>query len=196
MTRVITHLSLILDRSGSMRTIDVTFLQGAVELVDGLSDSDELRITLFATEAHVGGIQSVESARATLNALVPPNGSTRLYDTIAEVMSLEEDDSKKYIYAIVTDGLDNASMVHTRASVQSIIQATKEKGATVLFVGANMDAPAVAQSLGISTSDALTFAPSQEGAYKAMRSLSAAVQRTVSMEPSGFLPSERAESLA
>jgi Ca-activated chloride channel family protein len=112
---------LILDRSGSMNE-SVNGLskiekakQGLVQFVNLLGNSDGLGLTAFSTSADVRTPVSAlgPKRRDLLNSInsIYANGSTRLFDTIAEqVNSLRVLPSKHIkVVIVLTDGLDTNS---------------------------------------------------------------------------------------
>jgi Ca-activated chloride channel family protein len=114
---------LVLDRSGSMNdTINgkskiAGARDGAKAFISLLGDADEVGLTVFSSDAQVlAPVAPLGSQRAQLNQLIDgiqADGSTRLYDTVAEqVDSLKASASTgTNIKAVVvlTDGLDTAS---------------------------------------------------------------------------------------
>ena len=112
---------LILDRSGSMNDLVGGLSkiekakQGLVEFVNLLGDSDGLGLTVFSTNTDVLSAVSPlgpkrQSVLASISG-IDANGSTRLFDTIAEqVASLKALPSKHIkVVVVLTDGMDTSS---------------------------------------------------------------------------------------
>jgi len=112
---------LVLDESGSMndslngkRKIDAA-KEGLKSFVSLLGDADQVGLTVFSDSAQVlDGIAPLGDQRAQLNHAIDgirANGSTRLYDTVAEQVDALKSTSGSSIKAVVvlTDGLDNGS---------------------------------------------------------------------------------------
>lgn len=84
--------------------------------------------------------------------------------------------AEKIIFAIITDGLENASREYSRDRVRFMIESQKEKyGWEFLFLGANMDAVAEASTFGISADRSVTFQNDSQGIEKNYRAVSEAI---------------------
>lgn len=114
-----------------------------------------------------------------------PRGGTALYDALGHTINAvtarhaemkEEDRPSKVIFIISTDGHENCSTEFNRAQVNDMIrhQETKHNWETV-YLGANQDAFAVGQTLGIQSSRIVNFAASAKGTEALYRGLSRAV---------------------
>jgi hypothetical protein len=75
---------------------------------------------------------------------------------------------------IITDGYENSSKEFTKAAVNSLIKARNDEWQFV-FLGANQDAIAEAQSFGINVNSALTYASNKEGVESAFYSTSQSI---------------------
>jgi Ca-activated chloride channel homolog len=112
---------LILDRSGSMNeTINglskiEKAKQGLIQFVNLLGNSDGLGLTIFSTNADVlTPVSALGPKRQDLlNSInnIDANGSTRLFDTIAEQVNVLKALPSKHIKVVIvlTDGLDTNS---------------------------------------------------------------------------------------
>lgn len=111
-----------------------------------------------------------------------PNGCTALYDAVCSTIDKvgkalsdtpEEDRPCKVMVVIVTDGLENASREYTSKDVKSRIEHQRDKyNWDFNFIGANIDVEDVAQDIGISTMDAMTYTASDIGTKSVYTSLS------------------------
>ena len=195
------HFTLLLDRSGSIATIDASLLDGAGELIADLDDETLVTIVPFSSTVHAHTTSDKQTASTLLRQVASPSGTTCLWDAIAQTVSgqLGELDHGPHTIAIVTDGLDTCSREHDARSAHDLISDAKEAGFHIFFVGTNIDATQVAGQIGVAPGQALNFAPNTDGARNAMRSLSAAVRRSASVErgeSADFLQVERTESMA
>ena len=94
-------------------------------------------------------------------------GSTALLDAIGDAIhhignvhkyARKEDRPDKTVFVIITDGMENASRRYTYEKVRGLIERRKEKyGWEFLFLGANIDAVAVASRVGISADRAVEY---------------------------------------
>lgn len=63
----------------------------------------------------------------------------------------------KVLVVIITDGMENASRRFTARQMQALVSARREMGWEFMFLGANMDAIAAAQEVGIDPNLAQTY---------------------------------------
>ena len=82
------------------------------------------------------------------------------------------------IVVITTDGMENASRKYSYEQVKRLIVQKEEEGWNFLFLGANTDAAAEAERIGISPDFAATYVADAEGTHAMHRARCAA---TVSM---------------
>ncbi|HAM15763.1 MAG TPA: hypothetical protein DCP91_07890, partial [Eggerthellaceae bacterium] len=64
---------------------------------------------------------------------------------------------------ITTDGMENASRKYTYSDIRATIERKKAEGWEFLFLGANIDAAAEADRIGISADHAATYLADDEG---------------------------------
>lgn len=111
-----------------------------------------------------------------------PRGATPLYDAIAWTIArvdaraahrdsagLDEEDQ---LVVVVTDGLENASREHTRRSVFDMITERRQKGWSLLFLGADQDSFASGQAMAVASSNIANWEKSVDGTAKMWRDVS------------------------
>ena len=152
----VVHVSLVLDRTGSMASIRSDAIGGYNAYIDELKKSgDSVRFTrtMFDSQSvdvvH-DGIEIGQVPHLTEESY-QPRAMTPLYDAIMmAVRSLEPkvgpDDS--VILAVLTDGLENASKRYTLSDVKECITAKQNEGWTFAYLGADQDAWVVGESIG------------------------------------------------
>ncbi len=161
-----THLAYILDRSGSMQSLQEAavsafnnFLQSQLDVPDEAKLSLVLFDDRYERLHHGIPLQNVPMLTA---ADFVPRGSTALLDAIGRTIKelsasndtlLEEHRPSKVILAIFTDGYENASRTYTNAHISDLIAAHREKGWEFLFLAANQDAIATAAAMNIHAAD-------------------------------------------
>ena len=75
-----------------------------------------------------------------------------------------EDVPEHTIFVITTDGMENASHQYTKARVKGMVERQKEKyGWEFLFLGANFDAIAAAEGIGIGWDRAVKYVQDTAG---------------------------------
>jgi hypothetical protein len=154
------YVHLLLDRSGSMEANRDATIDAFNEYVNGLLLSDavaaRLSLTLFDSE----GIDLVhdslpvaEFPKLTRETFVP-RASTPLLDavgrTINHIDGIKLRGAEKIAFAIVTDGLENASREFTLAMVRDALKRRQDENDwQVLYLGADIDAVREAAKIGV-----------------------------------------------
>ena len=127
-----------------------------------------------------------------LDEAVSCGGMTPLYDAMIDfreaIVPLEGD---RHTVVFLTDGDENASTRHGRAEAADFVKSLRDRGANVVFIGADFDAFAQAASFGVKKDDVLNMAA---GSYVA--GASALASRTQNYAATGvargFTDEERA----
>lgn len=162
-----THLAYILDRSGSMAPMQepaVAAFNGFLKSQLDVPGEACLTLVLFDDqyETPVASVP-VEQVPKLTAATYTPRGSTALLDAIGR--TLKETDARirilpdaekpgKVIFAIFTDGAENASTHYTMKHISDLIALyRREKGWEFLFLAANQDAIATAAGINIHAHD-------------------------------------------
>ncbi len=180
-------LVLVVDRSGSMQSIRQDMEGGIKTLLDEQAEAPGACVVTVAQfdDQYELLFQGVPVAEVTRYELVP-RGSTALLDaigrTIGEVSNwlrrLDEDRRPgKVVFAVVTDGLENASHEWTRDKVMAAVKERGDAGWQFTFLGANQNAIQEGEGLGVGAAAAMTYSATPLGARAAMSSLSASVSR-------------------
>jgi hypothetical protein len=86
------------------------------------------------------------------------------------------------LFAVITDGRENASCEWSRLQVMDSVKARTAEGWHFTFLGADQDAVQEGRGLGVDADASLTFDRSAQGVTGAMRSASAAYRRLRSGE--------------
>jgi hypothetical protein len=203
-----THIVFVLDRSGSMSSVrdDTiggcnTFLQSQREL-DG-----ECTFTFVQFDNEYEVLHDVvpvgEVPDVTADTFVP-RGMTALLDAIGrtvvstgEMLNQMDEDERpsKVLFAIQTDGKENASSDFSRERINEMIKHQQDQYSwEFVFLGANQDAISEGQRLGIGAGKSLTYASNARGtsaAYDSLAKMSSAY-RTTGLAPD-FDASDRNE---
>lgn len=99
-----------------------------------------------------------------------PRGSTPLYDAIGHVISrVEEEDTgkdDKVIVVIMTDGLENASRHHNKASIMELRDRKEADGWEFVYLGAGDQAWAGGQALGFRSSQTVNYGTQDKRDHK------------------------------
>ena len=201
-------LSAVVDRSGSMASmgnVPATGLRDFIAEHKKLAKEGNIikfSLTTFdnVAETWYNGVDLAtmpDISAAEMTKMVAPRGLTLLVDTFMERLhALERQvvntvnslpratrDLKPKIVAIliaITDGQDNMSRKFTAADLNQRVKSAKQRGISVLFMGANQDAIQTAATYGIAAGAALTFGATPDAAAAAFRAVSQVTYRCAS----------------
>ena len=176
---MLTDILVILDRSGSMSGAKADHEGGLRAFVDDQQADGDALFTLVQFDSHdpceivydrvpiadVGKIELV------------PRGGTPLYDAMGRAIIYlrarqSERPSDVTIVLVVTDGENNEWREHNKDSIRKLIAEVEPKGWKVLYLGANIDAFAEAQKVGVQQDFTMNYATSHgtRAAYSATSS--------------------------
>ncbi len=189
MTKEMTELVFILDKSGSMGGLESDTVGGFNALIaKQKKEPGDARVT---TVLFNHGYELLHD-RIPLNGVAPiteadyvVGGTTALLDavgaTIQKIANVQQRTSdleraQKVIFVITTDGMENASCEYTHAQLKSMISRKKEEFMwEFIFLGANIDAASTAEKFGIHKDFAADFHADAEGTELNFNVLSEAV---------------------
>jgi uncharacterized protein YegL len=191
MKKGLVEMVFILDRSGSMRGLEVDTLGGFNSLIDKQKQAAGealVSLVLFDDQFEVVHHRRVI---ADLEPLTKDTyyvrGSTALVDAVARGIEkikhvhrqLGIDNTpEKTMFVITTDGQENASKQYNTHQLKRLISEQQEKfGWEFLFLGANIDSFATAMSLGIQRNRAANFEANEEGIKKKFYAVNETIAR-------------------
>jgi uncharacterized protein YegL len=162
------HVSFILDETGSMDAIKTQTISGFNEYIDTLKkDATASNILFTLTKFNSAKTEIVYNAVKIAdvphldNDTYCPAETTPLYDAIGktiESLSKTVKGKKQSVLVIIqTDGQENASVEFTMRGIFQKIEEKKKLGWTFVFMGANQDAWATSQTLGISKGNTMGY---------------------------------------
>ena len=171
------HVALVLDASGSMGSLRTTTVESLKKFFDGLKrEEDKTLLDVWQFDDEVKHLTD----SADLNAGAPQTlenytigGCTALYDAIcigiddlgrkfAAMPEVERPDG--VIFAILTDGFENASHIFTRRDVKNRIEHQSAKYSWEFrFLAANQDAIVTGRDFGLAAESCVTFDASDAG---------------------------------
>ena len=175
------HVALVLDASGSMGSLRSTTIESLKKFFDGLkSEEDKTLLDVWQFDDEVKHLTD----SADLNAGAPQTlenytigGCTALYDAICTGIDdlgrkfaamPEADRPDGVIFAILTDGFENASHIFTRKDVKDRIEHQSTKYSWEFrFLAANQDAITTGRDFGLAAESCVSFDASVAG-VKAM----------------------------
>lgn len=208
-----THMSFLLDASGSMAAIK-SDVEGGFDAFIADQRKEPGRCTVTLADFSGPGDYQVRYAGKDLAEVEPlqlhPRGMTALLDSIGRLVTetgqflaaLPEDQRPGLvIVGIMTDGLENSSQEWTHAGIKALIE-QQEQGYNWVFhyLGANQDAIEVGAHLGVRSDSSLTYSPAAAGsameAYSAsLTAMRGAVARGADVESArrtaAYTPAQR-----
>ena len=171
MSRELTEIVYILDRSGSMAGLEADTIGGFNSMMSKQKKTGEkafVSTILFDDECEVlhDRVEISKIKKMTEDDYYV-RGCTALLDAVGGAIhhignihkyAREEDRPAKTLFIITTDGLENASHRYTFKDIKRMIERQKEKyNWEFLFLGANIDAIEVAGNMGIRKERAANF---------------------------------------
>ena len=171
MKKGLTEMVFILDRSGSMAGLEDDTIGGFNSMIERQKQAEGEAVVSTVLFSNVS---SVLHDRVDVRQIAPMTrkeycvgGTTALIDAIGGAIhhignvhkyAREEDRPEHTVFAITTDGMENASRAYTADRVRDMIGRQKEKyGWEFLFLGANIDAVETASRFGIGEDRAVNF---------------------------------------
>ncbi|MGN0745574.1 MAG: hypothetical protein ACI4ML_02735 [Aristaeellaceae bacterium] len=173
----LTELVFILDRSGSMHGLEKDTIGGFNSVLErNRAQPGDANVTTILFSHHLTLLhdrQPIRSVAPITERDYSTAGMTALLDAVGQAIrkidnvqahTAEEYRAGKVQFVIITDGLENASKEYSAQRVKQMIRDRQEKeGWDFIFLGANMDAVAVAADMGIDEDRAVTAMPDAPG---------------------------------
>ncbi|MBR3050205.1 MAG: VWA domain-containing protein [Selenomonadaceae bacterium] len=172
-----TEIVFILDRSGSMSGLESDTIGGFNSMIK--KQQTELESKALVSTILFDHESIVLHDRIPITEVKPltekdyeVRGSTALLDAIGEAVkhiknvhkyAREEDRPEKTLFVITTDGMENASEKFSFRDIKELVDKQKELGWEFIFLGANIDAIEVADSIGIDARRAVNYHADSRG---------------------------------
>ena len=155
-----TIVGFLLDQSESMEVVRDETVSGFNEYLETLrGDDTPTFLTLWAFNSMefdvIYDFEDVAAIPKMTRSVYEPAGLTPLYDSIAEGITSIESSLKaraeewNVIFIIMTDGIENRSRYYNRETILDLIRQKEQAGWLFVYLGANQDAWAAAESIGI-----------------------------------------------
>ena len=166
---MLTHVCLVLDRSGSMQAIREDALGGVNSYIMSAKQDRALYESKFSLITFSS--ESVDTIRnSEIMEQVKPIGSdeyrcggwTPLYDAIGLGIGILDEASgaepqSKCILVVMTDGQENASREFSHEKITALIKARQERGWLVTFLGEGLDVAQQGMHVGIHAASTASF---------------------------------------
>ena len=189
MNKNLTEIVYILDRSGSMGGLEQDTIGGfnsmmekqkktggealvSTVLFDNVCEVLHDRVPLDKVGKMTEDQYYVRGCTALLDAV---GGAIHHIGNVHKY-AREEDRPAKTIFVITTDGMENASRKYSYEKIQKMVKKQQEKhGWEFIFIGANIDAYAEAQRIGVRKDRAVNYVHDDIGTAKVYAGVTKAV---------------------
>lgn len=176
----LTEVIFILDKSGSMSGMEADTIGGFNAMLAKQKEGEgQVFISTILFNNHLKVLhdrKDIANVQPLTAADYRVGGCTALLDAIGSAIhhignvhkyAREEDRPTKTLFVITTDGMENASRRYTYDQVKKMIERQKQRyGWEFIFLGANIEAEEVAESIGIDRSRAARYYQNGEGTQK------------------------------
>ena len=181
-----THISVVLDRSGSMASVVDDTIGGFNSFLEEQKKVEGLgTLTLVQFDnvyEVVNNFIDLKQIRPLTRETFQPRGSTALLDAIGRTINetgrrlgelAERERPDKVVFVILTDGEENSSREFNNQQINDSITHQRDVYKwEFVFLGANQDAISTASQMGISTQNAMTYAANSAGTQAAFSAVS------------------------
>lgn len=207
-----THISVILDRTGSMESIRGDTIGGFNSFLQEqkkLPGTATLTLVQFDTQDPyeiIHDFKSINEVPPLTRETYVPRAGTPLLDAMGRgvndlekrIANLpEEARPSKVVVAVITDGQENSSKEFKREQIEKMIKERIEKDNwQFVFLSADLSAIEDAKSIGFAADAVLLFAKNKGGASAAWSTLSERTSeyRTARKRKIGFVQSDREQT--
>jgi len=206
-----THIAVLLDRSGSMGDIKDDAIGGFncfLKEQKAAGANATLTLVQFDTESTdvVHESMPILEVPDLNHQTFQPRGGTPLLDALGQTIDStgralaaipEANRPNKVVFVVITDGQENSSHQHTKASVKERIDHQSSRyNWQFVFLGANQDAFDEAGAVGIALGNAANFAPARmQAAFAATAANVASYRRSGNAAKLAYSDDQRAEML-
>jgi hypothetical protein len=171
-----TEIVVVLDRSGSMSTIDQATVDGFNKFLNEQQNSEgEAFLTLVQFDDrydfYYKSLPIQQAEPLILNETFKPRGSTALLDAIGKTIDELETD-RDVVFVIITDGEENASKTYKREAIMKMIETKTNEGWKFLFLAANQDAIKAGGSIGINRHNSINYSSNDASTSNVFASVS------------------------
>lgn len=163
------HIITVLDRSGSMSGKEKNVISSYNELLVRFRESDPTAIvSLYIFDHELDCVyenEQISNVKDLTTKQYVVRGMTALNDAIGSVIARNAE-FKKVFFVVDTDGIENASKEYTTGGVKTLIEAKKDSGWDVTFIGTDLSTASTADmslARGFEVGDMMAFASSSAG---------------------------------
>ncbi|MCR5667384.1 MAG: VWA domain-containing protein [Eubacterium sp.] len=189
MSKAVTEIVYILDRSGSMSGLEADTIGGFNSMMERQKQTGQqayVSTVLFDDSCEVLHDRvPIDEVEKMTQEQYYVRGCTALLDAVGGAIhhiinvhryAREEDRPEKTIFVITTDGMENASRRYSYEKVRKMVEHEQEAyGWEFIFIGANIDAFDEAQRFGIRRERAVEYVHDSQGTHTVYEGVGKAV---------------------
>lgn len=173
-----TDLIFMLDRSGSMKKQAKTTIKEYNSYIENMEE-ENIKVTtvLFDDEYEmITRRKDVDEVKKITKEIYYPRGCTALYDAIGKTIKyMDEEETQKVIFIIITDGLKNCSIRYSKDKIKSMIY--RHSNWEFIYLGADIDSFNEGTNIGIDEKNISNFEKGNKGTHNLFKS----IKKTVDM---------------
>jgi len=165
----------ILDRSGSMHNVVEDTIGGYNGYLEQQKGKNVKVTTVLFDDKYevINCREKIENVKKLDNETYFVRGCTALYDAIGKTIDyMDSEKTKKVLFVITTDGLENASKIYNREQVKELIDGHKHW--EFIYLGANIDSYAEGAKIGIKQDNIANYKKSSKGINKMFKAVGCA----------------------
>jgi uncharacterized protein YegL len=196
----ITHVALVVDRSGSMSSVEEAAFAGINEQIKTLKDTGSQGGETFVTYIqfdHISDLVFDKKPSTDLQEITrdqySPRGTTAMYDAVWTAIKRLKDGVKEtkdtaYLVVVISDGGENASREVTGSQLSTEIKQLQASGKwTFAYMLSNQDLSAVQQDLGLRQGNVAAFISTAAGTTDAFCQMATRTANYMSTRSTGTL---------
>lgn len=184
----------ILDKSGSMGGTESDTIGGYNSYIDSFKDKDIKVTTVLFNDHHemITNRTPIKDIKELTRNEYRVGGCTALLDALGNTINyMDNEKSKKAMFIITTDGLENASREYTKEKIKSMIE--KHTNWEFIYIGANIDSYNEGSQIGIKRSNISNYDTSSKGICKMYKAASMASEEYLRSDSIGTAWKEELE---
>jgi hypothetical protein len=177
-------IAIVLDKSGSMTGLKAAVIESFNAFIADQAALDADTFVVFSTFAlttqiELSGVPARDVVPLT-SASYQPSGGTALYDAIDDTITrvesvLAEHPGVEVIFAVITDGDENASRRVTKTDMVRRIQDKTDEHWNFVYLSADLDAFSDGAAIGLATAGVGSWTPTYRDYTTTIQNLSGSV---------------------
>jgi len=173
------NIIILLDRSGSMQSI-ASDVRGSIQnfILEQQKQKDSCVLTLIQFDSQndqeiIFKQQDISKIKYDPTSF-SPRGMTPLWSAIGKAIDSHKDIPKdeKVVFVIVTDGQNNIFGEYSSEKVKELVKEKENNGWVFVYLGANVDAFAEGNSMGLSACNTVSYNQTSKSVKKGINKLS------------------------